>query len=100
MQVDPSLNVIAIFPAISLLRLRQIGAAFIAPTAFDQERIPDFDFFFGRSPAMRKAPLQDFFVRAALDCPFRQLIIINSQKPGAPRVEEGRIFHSDKISGS
>ena len=35
MQIHPGLDIIAIFPAVSFLRLHQVGAAFVAPTAFD-----------------------------------------------------------------
>src|SRR5204863_5220044 len=100
MQVDPSLDIVAVFPAVSFLRLRQIGAPFIPPSSFGQESIPDLNFFFARLSAMLEAPVQNLFVRATLKRAFRQLIIIDSEKPGASSIEKGWIFHSDEIPGS
>jgi hypothetical protein len=66
MQVHPGLNIVARAPAGALFGSLQVLAGCIAPTALGEKRVPNFDLFFARPPALGKAPFEDLLVRAAL----------------------------------
>jgi hypothetical protein len=100
MKVDPGLDIIAICPGKSFLGCLQVRAACVAPAAFANERIPNFDFFFAGFSAASKTPVENFLIRSSLKSSSGELIVIDSKKPGAARVEESRIFDAEEIAGS
>jgi hypothetical protein len=59
----------------------------IAPAALGHERVPDLDFVVGGLAAMRKCPLEQFLIVAALECfPFERRVI-DFEKVAAARIK-------------
>jgi hypothetical protein len=96
-QVHPGLDVVAIAETRFSLRLSELLARLISPATLSKKRIPDGNFFVAWPPATSKAPVEDFLIRSALQCPLRKLIVIHAEKSRATRVEVGRIFYTGKI---
>src|ERR1043165_7111130 len=88
-QVNPGLNIIACGPTGAFLGCLEVGASAVAPAAFGEKCIPDFDLSLARPPAVGKTPFQNFLVRSPLQRPTDQLIVIDSQEPRATSVEQG-----------
>src|SRR5215217_8128755 len=97
MQIQPSLNIVTIAETRFFLRLSELLARLISPAALSQKCIPNRNFLIAGSPAMGKAPFEDFLIRSALERSLHKLIVIHSKKSRTTCVEVGRIFDTSKI---
>src|SRR5215216_390130 len=97
MQVQPGLNVVTVAETCFFLRLSELLARLISPAALSKKCVPNRNFLIAGPPAMGKAPFEDFLIRSALERSLHKLIVIDSQKPRATRVEVGRILDTGKI---
>ena len=99
MQVDVGLDVVAVSEAIQLFFDDQTRSAVVAPTTFDDKRIPHQDLLLIREISSLKAPSQKFLVCSAFQCFGSQSIVINVPKPAEPCIKAGGIGKPEIVAG-
>src|ERR1700719_1557276 len=99
MQVDVGLDIVAVCEATQLFFDNQTGSAVVAPTSFDDKRIPDQDLVLIGEISSLKAPSQEFLVCSAFQCFGCQSIVVDAPKPAEPRIKAGGIGKPQIVVG-
>ena len=99
MQVDVGLDIVAVYEATQLFFDNQTGSAVVAPTSFDDKRIPNQYLLFIREISALKAPSQEFLVCSAFQCFGCQSIVVDGPKPAEPRIKARGIGKPQIVAG-
>jgi hypothetical protein len=99
MQVDVGLDIVAVCKAGPLFFDNQTGSAVVAPTSFDDKRIPHQYLLLIREISARKAPSQKFLVCSAFQCFGCQSIVVDSPKPAEPCIKAREIGKTQIVAG-
>ena len=86
-EIESSLNIVAMSKAAFFLFLLQPFTHIVAPAALRHECVPNKNLFFARAMSFLKAPFQNLFVCAFLQCAFDKSRIFNFQKANATSVK-------------
>jgi hypothetical protein len=99
MQVDVGLDIVAVCEAIQLFFDDQTGSAVVAPTSFDDKRIPHQYLLIIREISALKAPSQKFLVCSAFQCFGCQSIVVGVPKPAEPCIKAREIGKPQIVAG-
>src|SRR5580700_11329271 len=99
MQVDVGLDIVAVCEAGLLFFDNQTGSTVVAPTSFDDKRIPHHYLLLIREISSLEAPSQKFLVGSAFQCLGCQSIVVDAPKPAEPRIKTGGIGKPHIVAG-
>jgi hypothetical protein len=98
-EVKPGLDIVAMCKAAGAFGCLELIGAAIAPAAFLEEIVPDFDFFEGRFAALGERPLQNFLISASLEDTVDESVVMDAEKACAPGVEPAPIAGPEVVIG-